>query len=54
MRPPEALPTFQEGPPTGVELEPGPPPEVRDPRKIAWTRRRVSAARIWRTSWASR
>jgi len=50
MRPPEALPTFQEGPPTGVELEPGLPPEVpRNPRQIAWTRRRASAGRIWRT-----
>ena len=50
MRPPEALPTFEEGPPTGTELEPGPPPDVpRDPRRIAWTRRRVSARRIWKT-----
>jgi peptide/nickel transport system permease protein len=50
MRPPEALPTYQEGPPTGTELEPGPPPEVpSDPRKIAWIRRRASAGRMWRT-----
>ena len=49
MRPPEALPTYEEGPPIGTELEPGPPPEVRDPRRIAWTRRRVSAGRIWKT-----
>ena len=52
MRPPEALPTWKEGegPLTGVELEPGPPPEIpRDPRRIAWTRRRVSAGRMWRT-----
>ena len=50
MRPPEALPTYEEGPPTGTELEPGPPPEVpRDPSRIAWTRRRASAGRIWRT-----
>ena len=49
MRPPEALPTFEEGPPTGTELEPGPPPEVpRNPRRIAWTRRRISARRVWR------
>jgi hypothetical protein len=52
MRPPEALPTWKEGeaPLTGTELEPGPPPEIpRDPRRIAWTRRRVSASRMWRT-----
>ena len=50
MRPPEALPTFEEGPPAGVELEPGPPPEVpRNPRRIAWTRRRISARRVWKT-----
>ena len=48
MRPPEALPTFEEGPPTGTELEPSPPPEVpRNPRQIAWTRRRISAGRVW-------
>ena len=50
MRPPEALPTFEEGPPAGTELEPGPPPEVpRNPRRIAWTRRRISARRVWKT-----
>jgi peptide/nickel transport system permease protein len=50
MRPPEALPTYEEGPRTGTELEPGPPPEIpRNPRQIAWTRRRASASRIWRT-----
>ena len=49
MRPPEALPTFEEGPPTGAELEPGPPPEVpKNPRRIAWTRRRISARRVWK------
>jgi peptide/nickel transport system permease protein len=42
MRPPEALPTWEEGPPVGTELEPGPPPEVpRNPR--------ASWGRIWRT-----
>jgi peptide/nickel transport system permease protein len=50
MRPPEALPTFEEGPPTGTELEPGPPPEIpKNPRQIAWIRRRLAARRIWRT-----
>jgi peptide/nickel transport system permease protein len=50
MRPPEALPTFDQGPVSGTELEPGPPPEVpRNPRRIAWTRRRISTARVWKT-----
>ena len=50
MRPPEALPTYEGGPATGDELEPGPPPEIpRNPREIAWTRRRISAKRVWRT-----
>jgi peptide/nickel transport system permease protein len=50
MRPPEALPTWEQGPSTGIELEPGPPPEVpKNPRQIAWTRRRLSAKRVWRT-----
>ena len=55
MRPPEALPTFEEGPPTGTELEPGLPPETpRNPRRIAWTRRRISARRVWKTYRKSR
>ena len=50
MRPPEALPTWDKGPATGIELEPGPPPEVpKNPRAIAWTRRRLSARRVWKT-----
>jgi peptide/nickel transport system permease protein len=50
MRPPEALPTFEEGPPAGGELEPTPPPEVpKSARAIAWTRRRLSAKRIWKS-----
>jgi peptide/nickel transport system permease protein len=50
MRPPEALPTFEEGPRTGAELEPGPPPEIpKNPRAISWTRRRISAKRVWKT-----
>ena len=50
MRPPEALPTWEAGPPVGTELEPGPPPEIpRNPRQIAWTRRRASTGRVWRT-----
>ena len=45
MRPPEAIcHVAGTGRLPGVELEPGPPPEIpRDPRAIAWTRRRLSA-----------
>ncbi len=49
MRPPEAIGHAPETP-VGVELEPGPPPEVpKSPRAIAWTRRRLSAKRVWAT-----
>lgn len=47
MRPPEALGQVTDTP-VGVELEPGPPPEPpKSPRAIAWTRRRMSAKRVW-------
>jgi peptide/nickel transport system permease protein len=37
-----------DAPPTGTELEPGPPPEApKSPRSIVWSRRRRSAKRIW-------
>ena len=47
MRPP-ATPdqAAAEVEPTGVDLEPTPPPS--DPRKIVWARRRRSAARVWK------
>jgi peptide/nickel transport system permease protein len=47
MRPP-ATPdqAAAEVEPTGVDLEPTPPPS--DPRKIVWARRRRSATRVWR------
>lgn len=49
MRPPEAIGHPAETP-VGVELEPGPPPEApKSPRAIAWTRRRLSAKRVWAT-----
>jgi peptide/nickel transport system permease protein len=48
MRPPEALGHYDIEAPPGVE--PTPPPEVpRSPRAIAWTRRRMSAKRVWAT-----
>jgi peptide/nickel transport system permease protein len=48
MRPPEALGRYDVEAPPGVE--PTPPPEVpRSPRAIAWTRRRMSAKRVWAT-----
>jgi peptide/nickel transport system permease protein len=48
MRPPEAIGHFDVEAPQGTE--PTPPPEVpRTPRAIAWTRRRLSAKRIWAT-----
>ena len=47
MRPPEAIGHVADAP-VGVELEPGPPPEIpKSPRAIAWTRRRLSAKRVW-------
>ena len=47
MRPPETFGRVTDAP-VGVELEPGPPPEIpRSPRAIAWTRRRLSARRVW-------
>jgi len=50
MRTPEALGHIGEGPPGGLDHEPTPPPEMpKSPRAIAWTRRRMSARRIWRT-----
>jgi peptide/nickel transport system permease protein len=48
MRPPETMRRYDEGAPSGVE--PTPPPEIpRSPRAIAWTRRRLSAKRVWQT-----
>ena len=48
MRPPEAIGHYDLEAPQG--MEPTPPPEVpRSPRAIAWTRRRLSAKRIWAT-----
>jgi peptide/nickel transport system permease protein len=53
MRPPEALGHYDVEAPTGIE--PTPPPEVpRSPRAIAWTRRRMSAKRVWATYRKSR
>jgi len=53
MRPPEALGRLDVEAPSGVE--PTPPPEVpRSPRAIAWTRRRLSARRVWATYRKSR
>jgi peptide/nickel transport system permease protein len=53
MRPPEALGRYDVEPLPG--LEPTPPPEVpRSPRAIAWTRRRMSAKRVWATYRKSR
>ena len=47
MRPGETFGHVTDAP-IGVELEPGPPPEIpRSPRAIAWTRRRLSARRVW-------
>ena len=47
MRPGETFGHVTDAP-VGVELEPGPPPEIpRSPRAIAWTRRRLSARRVW-------
>ncbi len=49
MRPPEALGRVAERP-VGAELEPTPPPAPpKSPRSIAWTRRRMSLQRMWRT-----
>jgi peptide/nickel transport system permease protein len=48
MRPSEPMGHVLDAPPTGSELEPGPPPEApRSPRAIVWSRRRRSARRIW-------
>ncbi len=48
MRPPETLGRYDQGPPEG--MEPSPPPTVpKSPRAIAWTRRRLSAKRVWKT-----
>lgn len=53
MRPPEAVGHYDIEAPSGIE--PTPPPEVpRSPRAIAWTRRRVSAKRVWATYRKSR
>jgi peptide/nickel transport system permease protein len=53
MRPPEAPGRYDVEPLPG--LEPTPPPEVpRSPRAIAWTRRRMSAKRVWATYRKSR
>jgi peptide/nickel transport system permease protein len=53
MRPPEAIGHYDIEAPPGIE--PTPPPEVpRTPRAIAWTRRRMSAKRIWATYRKSR
>jgi peptide/nickel transport system permease protein len=47
MRPGETFGHVTDAP-IGVELEPGLPPEIpRSPRAIAWTRRRLSARRVW-------
>ncbi|MGA9162167.1 MAG: ABC transporter permease [Actinomycetota bacterium] len=48
MRPPEAVGHFDVEAPPG--MEPTPPPEVpKTPRALAWTRRRLSAKRVWVT-----
>jgi peptide/nickel transport system permease protein len=48
MRPPEAVGHYDIEAPSGIE--PTPPPEVpRSPRAIAWTRRSMSAKRVWAT-----
>jgi peptide/nickel transport system permease protein len=53
MRPPEAIGHYDIEAPPGIE--PTPPPEVpRTPRAIAWTRRRMSAKRVWATYRKSR
>ena len=53
MRPPEALGRYDVEAPPG--MEPTPPPEVpKTPRALAWTRRRLSAKRVWITYRQSR
>jgi peptide/nickel transport system permease protein len=48
MRPPETLgQSTAEAEPTPVDLGPTPPPPA-NPRRIVWTRRRRSAARMWK------
>jgi peptide/nickel transport system permease protein len=53
MRPPEAVGHYDIEAPPG--MEPTPPPEVpKSPRAIAWTRRSMSAKRVWATYRKSR
>lgn len=54
MRPPEALGHYDIEAPSGLEPTPPPPEVPRSPRAIAWTRRRMSAKRVWATYRKSR
>ena len=50
MRPPEAMPVFEDGPPVGVQPGPTEPPTPpANPRRITWIRRREAMRRIWKT-----